>query len=173
MCSHRCGEAGFASPKQQPGQYPPLEASPIITVAAMINNTPGHSREQAGRLSTPSHRMVTAAPRARRRILWLGEVKSPVQGHPARKRISQDPKKPPVRIMGEQEIWISQGQKSSSRQALGTLRSSVTSNLSVKWEVGTMCVNVISRSFSWHEDGMRHGPRSWCGKRWAPCIPFP
>ena len=42
--------------------------------------------------------------------------------------------------MGDQETWISQGQKSSSRQALGTLRSSVTSNLSVKWEVGAMCV---------------------------------
>lgn len=32
--------------------------------------------------------------------------------------------------MGDQENWISQGQKSSSRQALGTLRSSVTFNLS-------------------------------------------
>ena len=95
MCSHRCGEAGFASPKQQPGQYPPLEAGPMITVAAMINNTPGHSREQAGRLSTPSRRMATAAPRARR-TPWLGDVTSPAQGHPARKRISQDPNKPPT-----------------------------------------------------------------------------
>lgn len=32
--------------------------------------------------------------------------------------------------MGDQETWISQGQKSSSRQALRTLRSSVTFNLS-------------------------------------------
>lgn len=95
----------------------------MITVAAMINNTPGHSREQAGRLSTPSRRMATAAPRARR-TLWLGDVTSPAQGHPARKRISQE------RFMGDQETWISQGQKSSSRQALGTLRSSVTFNLS-------------------------------------------
>lgn len=64
----------------------------MIIVAAMINNT--RAQQGAGLvLDTPSHRMVTAVPRARR-TLWLREMKSSAQGHQARKRVCQDPNNP-------------------------------------------------------------------------------